>query len=512
MFAPKFLKQLAFTALIIVGVGAYDLHASPFYREIFVRCGVPGIDPLASASVAWSALAGGRTIGNPHNLRVNTPGSPNVFTAINSFPMGTTPGSAFFPEDPPDVATDLLIYTQEISFDIGALTFVRYDQRLSGSHGSENNGTRLAFLIGETWYISDQIFSQIQISAWETVAVDPRNLTYGTTPFAVTVGPFRPTNSGLPLPASGAVAGFGVFMNSVDGRVRLDNYELSDDAVNEHDPGPQGTLLQCPVTETPTLTPTVTPTDVPSVTVTPTPSATPTATTGSTPSPSPTVTATSGSIVNPTSTPTENPTNTPSVIPSATPSPTPTRTPSSTATATPLSVSPTVIPTATATSTGVPTFNTQACSTVANVTNKGKVDEGAVRLAALTAKAAAFLQKNARFNPGPALDAMRAARKAQVYVEYVQTLLIEYPEVSKVCPDAPLFCASVDRSPVLGELNSLYRKLLNSAKRFTARAFFDRSRSTKKTKRNRNLRLVKQAYRSGLTGLLKLPKVETVCK
>jgi hypothetical protein len=489
MVAGKRLWRLTLAALFFIATGVVNAGATPFYREIFVRCGVPGNDPRALDAVAWSALAGGRTIGNPHNLRVNTPGSPNVFIAINSFPFGTTPGAAFFPLDEPDIAKDLLIYTQEISFDVAALKFVRYDQRLSGRNGSDNNGTHLAFLIGETWYISDQIFSQVQLGVWETVAVDPRSLTYGTTPFNGVVGPFRPQNSGLPLPLSGVVAGFGVFMRSVNDRVRLDNYELSDDALVEHDPGPQGSLSQCPTEEVPTPSPTLTPTDAPSPTATP----------------SPTSTATVRITLSPTAIAREVPPITPTV--SATPS----STPSATAPAT-SSSAPTIAPTPSATATTAGPISPQECTTVANVTNKGAVDEGAVRLAALTAEAAAFLKRNAHVHLGPARDARRAVRKAQLYVDFVQTLLIEYPEVSKVCPNTPIFCASVDRSRVLGELNSLYRKLFNSARRFTARAFFSRARSTKQTKRNKNLRLVKQAFRLGLEGINKLPKVETACQ
>jgi len=450
------IRIIAFLLLLALTLSS-ESQASPFYRDIFTRCGPSGSDDLKAVEAAgWQGIGAGNTIGQPGYLKVNTPGSPRVFLAINSDPVGTTPGALFFPR----ATRNLLLFTDEVSFDIGTLTAVEYDQRLSGRDAIDlkNNGTRLAFLINNVWYFSDKIFRMKVRSVWETVAVDPHNLTYGTSAFDGVEGPPRPTNSGIALPDVGTVTAFGLFLNDVEDRVRIDNFTLSDDQEMERNPGPQGSLDQCPSEgdneATPTPEPTSTPID--------TPTATPTGTTGTV----------------------------------ATSTPTPT-------------------PTATATPTGGDGGTTQSCTNVANVSTKGVIDANAETLSQLTAEAAESIRRTYSRDAqqqGLIRDALRARKKADDYVKAVRQLLIQYPEVSKLCPEAPLFCSSIDRSSTFTQLDSLYLRLISSAKRFTARAFFNKVKNTAPAKRNRNLKKARLAFETGRAALLKLPRVETVCK
>lgn len=436
-----------------------DAAATPFYRDIFNRCGPVGTDDAQASVVAgWTAYTTANTLGQPGFLKVHTSGSPNDLLAINSNPFGTTKGALFFPRP----AVGLLLFSQEVSFDISVLTYVQYDQRLSGKDAIDlkNNGTRFAFLFGNTWYISDEIFRNLKLAEWETYGKDPHAMTYGTTTWDGVFGPDAPVNSGIPLPLSGTVDAFGVFLDAADDRVRLDNFTLYDAQVDERPVGFQGDISQCP-----------------SVTETPTPTETP--------------------IVTPTSTSTATVTTAPTSV----------VTPTSTATATPTA---TVVPTGTVVVQGT----IAGCTDVPNVTTKGQIDSGAVKLASLTAEAARFLAKNSKriSNKSIITDAARAKAKADEYVKLVQSILIMVPEVSRTCTDAPVFCSSLDRTQALIQLDTLYTNLLNSAKRFTARAFFNSLGTTMPAKRNKNLRAARKAYNAGHAALLKLPKVETVCK
>ena len=107
-------------------------------------------------------------------------------------------------------------------------------------------------------------------------------------------------------------------------------------------------------------------------------------------------------------------------------------------------------------------------------------------------------------------DAERAKRKATQYEGLAKSLTIQFPQVVKTCPEAPAFCATVDRQGTIDALRGLYANQRNSVMRIVARTFW---RQTNGTKRDDGL--VKQAKtleQQGLTELGKLPRFETQCK
>jgi hypothetical protein len=107
-------------------------------------------------------------------------------------------------------------------------------------------------------------------------------------------------------------------------------------------------------------------------------------------------------------------------------------------------------------------------------------------------------------------DAERAKKKAQDYEALAKTLTIRFPQVVKTCPEAPVYCETVDRQYEIETLKGLYANQRNSTQRTIARSYF---RNTGKTSRSDSL--VKQAKdleQQGLAALAKLPRFETQCK
>jgi hypothetical protein len=137
----------------------------------------------------------------------------------------------------------------------------------------------------------------------------------------------------------------------------------------------------------------------------------------------------------------------------------------------------------------------------------GQLNEIAQQLADLTRKAAKNLEAAAS---DEAVDADRARRDAAQYEQEAMTLTLQFPAVIKNCPEAPLFCETVDRGPTIAALQGLYAQERNTVKRVQSRAYF---RKTGKT--NRNDALIKKAVtleQQGLAELAKLPRFATECK
>lgn len=137
----------------------------------------------------------------------------------------------------------------------------------------------------------------------------------------------------------------------------------------------------------------------------------------------------------------------------------------------------------------------------------GELNEIAQQLADLTRKAAKNLEAAAS---DEAVDAERARQSAAEYEQEAMTLTLEFPAVIKNCPEAPLFCETVDRGQTIEALKGLYAQERNTVKRVQSRAYF---RKTGKT--NRNDALIKKAIaleQQGLAELAKLPRFATECK
>ncbi|HQH27520.1 MAG TPA: thrombospondin type 3 repeat-containing protein, partial [Oligoflexia bacterium] len=187
----------------------------------------------AAQSSGWKALRSRQPEGKPSYLKVFPPGSPTILPAVNSSPAGNEEGHALWSRTESGA---LIIYTDEISFDISELFSVRYEQRLNGIAAS----THLALLIGSTWYISDAPALQKQRGIWENVEYSLAGMTFGTAVHTPCLGPPLPENSGFHLPPIGQVLAFGVVVKDVNGRIRIDNFALN----NRH---PEGSPEKTPV-------------------------------------------------------------------------------------------------------------------------------------------------------------------------------------------------------------------------------------------------------------------------
>ena len=160
---------------------------------------------------------------------------------------------------------------------------------------------------------------------------------------------------------------------------------------------------------------------------------------------------------------------------------------------------------------------------------RGELNQIAIKLGALTKKAAAVLaaaatkdvnnitKKDTRSAKSKIQsaendfdDAERSAIKADKFIEIVQTLLLEFPEVSKSCPEALRFCKTVDRQPTIAALEKLYADTRNQVQRIMARANF---RKNGETSRNDPLVIkAKQLEALGLAELAKIPRFAEDCK
>ena len=158
---------------------------------------------------------------------------------------------------------------------------------------------------------------------------------------------------------------------------------------------------------------------------------------------------------------------------------------------------------------------------------RGELDDIAVQIAQLTIDAAELLasadsagasaasgKKRRRRNQATVArdraDAERAEAKAQSYVTQSKALTIQFPDVVKNCPEAPQYCETVDRGPVIAQLRALYAEARNTAQRTMARAYFRQTGST--NRRDSLVRKAKQLEAQGAAELDKLPRTETVCK
>ena len=222
------------------------------YKETFGFC-TASIGSVAADEAGWFGLKSGRSKARFGNLKVFSFGSSKTGGSVNSEPRGLSQGYSFWYKP----TYGLTVLTREFQFDAALLgnptTVVEYDQRLSGINGLfEPNRTQLAFLINGVWYISEQGTAQNNGGlAWESVAVFPSALRYGTVSTVGEVGPEIPLSYSEKLPEAGTVQAFGVFLSEVNGRVRIENFtikaEIPSDASVSTEIG-EPDISSCPIT------------------------------------------------------------------------------------------------------------------------------------------------------------------------------------------------------------------------------------------------------------------------
>lgn len=225
-----------FAAGIIVcgGLLGSFAHAEPkqttIYKETYRYC-TGSLGREAALEGIWGGYKSGSPLGKFSNLKVFSYGSLKVGGSVNSNPQGYAEGYAFWFRP----VFGLSIVTAEMNFDVKYIStpgsLVSYEQRLSGVDAAGvPNQTQLAFLIDQTWYISREAARQVVPGTWEPVQIDPSTLMYGTVPYVSGLGAEVPTSYGTSLPSGGTVRAFGVFVTEVNGRVRLDNFEIKTSA------------------------------------------------------------------------------------------------------------------------------------------------------------------------------------------------------------------------------------------------------------------------------------------
>jgi hypothetical protein len=217
--------------LLLVGIAAIDARLAVaqtevLYRETFGYC-TASLGKEAADETEWQGLVSGLPKEKFSNLKVFSYGVSDIGGSVNSDPIGLSQGYAFWFRP----VYGLTVLTREFPFDAGILkssaTTIEYRQRLSGINAlGEPNKTHLAFLIDNTWYISSQFVRQGMPGFWESASVTPASLVYGTVPEVATLGPTLPVEFNAPLPAAGTVRAFGLFMDEVNGRVRIDNFVI----------------------------------------------------------------------------------------------------------------------------------------------------------------------------------------------------------------------------------------------------------------------------------------------
>jgi len=357
----------SFLTLCLAGTVSAQSNPVTFYKEKFPFC-TASLGAPAATQTHWMALKSGQPLGKPGFMKVFNGGLISDGGPVNSDPIGLTAGYAFWFR----AVYGLTIFTSEFQFDVSLLDTIDFDQRLSGINADLTpNGTRLALLIGNTWYMSDRIARQqgrIGME-WKNEIFKPFQETYGTSAFSSTVGPQIPSNSGVLLPTSGTVRAYGVFLDEVNGRVRIDNFRIN------------GILPDGSPISTDEQNPDVTrcPSDSPDNNGGPTPTPTPTRTPGG-----------SGGGDDDDGDDDSGGGGVDQVIPNETPPPqlkTPTPTPTATATKTAVPTG-TVQPTPTPTVTGTPDITTQDVFTFCP-----SKEQGAGRKVKVTANARKLLLK-----------------------------------------------------------------------------------------------------------------------
>lgn len=158
---------------------------------------------------------------------------------------------------------------------------------------------------------------------------------------------------------------------------------------------------------------------------------------------------------------------------------------------------------------------------------RGELDSLAVQIAEVTKEAADVLanvddgsgkpnvtsrrtRRRALEQARSSVDAERARAKADSYVAQSKALTIEFPDVVKNCPEAPLYCETVDRGATIDQLRALFAEARNTATRVIARAYYRQTGST--NRRDALVRRAKNLEQRGLSRLSDLPRTETVCK
>ena len=231
---------LAVLAATAATTGRAQAAEVPVYRETF-NLPEPNTGDLSSFGIAealgWFGRRNGGSAGYPDSEGEGLAAPLEVFgsrvcpdlRSIGNDPVFDGSGRATWTSR----VAGVTLWTEEFAFDAGLLTRISFQM----THDAGGSNNRLALLIDDTWYISDQSFSYAGPGC-EEVSFNLATTTFGTSPVilpgdasacspeGVPCGPFQPRNSGIALPTSGTVDGFGIFIDRVPANHRFDNYTV----------------------------------------------------------------------------------------------------------------------------------------------------------------------------------------------------------------------------------------------------------------------------------------------
>ncbi len=221
---PRCACRAAVTGLILAVVGGIAANAADvtIYEETFPSPGAqpPTQDQQLRIEGWCGGNAGDQFCNNPPGTVANQGGEGAISVGAG---QGGSPGFAFWSQK--GINADSFLYTEEVS-GTSRLSAVTWYQRDSGSEP-----LHLAFKIGSTWYVSDQVWTQPDSSQWLQQTADVPALTFFTrTQIGTTLpdGSVPVTSPAVSLPLDQPLAAFGFWWNGPKGNTsRIDTVRLA---------------------------------------------------------------------------------------------------------------------------------------------------------------------------------------------------------------------------------------------------------------------------------------------
>lgn len=210
---------LALMVALVIGAKAAAADVTA-YEETFPSPGVqpPTQDQQLRIEGWCGGNAGDQFCNNPPGTTANQGGEGAISTGNG---QDGAPGFAFWSQTA--IGADSFLYTAEVE-GLSGLGSVSWYQRDSGVEP-----LRLAFKIGSTWYISDQVWTQPNSAQWQLQSADLDSLTFFT---RTQVGTTLP-DGGVPIASpsvtlpSGELAAFGFWWDGPkNANSRIDTVKL----------------------------------------------------------------------------------------------------------------------------------------------------------------------------------------------------------------------------------------------------------------------------------------------
>jgi hypothetical protein len=264
----------------LAALTAFANAQSVVYRELFPLGTYGGTQPGRQNALAegWRGYFDGMSndVGGPvgaTRLQIFGSGAPSQGPAVNSFPVNSGEGNAFWsPQE-----NRILLFTREFSLPAADLSAVQYQTRPNTANCQSGFGTptnctqrlpqdsHAAISVNGVWYVSEvahrHLSGQGQTdtpntstnSVWEQANFDVRSVTWMilniNTDSVPPTASSTPVATGLAFPTTGTIDGFGIWIPSTQERFnqRFDNYTLlADVSANRPSDQKAGSVLVFP--------------------------------------------------------------------------------------------------------------------------------------------------------------------------------------------------------------------------------------------------------------------------